>query len=190
MVARNRRASRWLSGLAEEADRFARVRVERLAAAARRQTDELAEHAGKRLAGMAAVLAAVVVAVGLLVSGLAGGLGELTGRAWVGQLLAGICTVTVVLAVLGASRAKARRREAAEALLAAQAAARAEAEEARQHEAEDVAHRLAEALGREVVDTGADMLRQHPMASMAAASAAGILAGSLLAARSNGRGSH
>ncbi len=202
MSARNGGGKAWLGGLADEADRFVRSRIERLAAAARQQTDQLAEHAGERfashlvdqisrrlaarLARAAAAVGAVVIAVGLLAVGVAGALGEVFGRAWLGHLAAGVLTLLVVLAAGAVARTQARRRSEREAAAAERAAAEQSAPKRDAADADEAASGVTGALGRAAAEAGADLLRRHPVASLAAISAAGMLAGSLLA-RSDGR---
>ena len=169
----------WLSELVESADRFVRARIDRLAAAARRQTERLAEQAGERLARhlveqisrrLAARLAWSLAGVGvlfigalLIALGVAGALGELYGRLWVGQLAAGGLALLVALVAFGIGRARARRR--------------------REEKAERADERGRPQAG---VEPDAGAARRRPIVDMGAASAIGLLAGALLT-RSNGR---
>jgi hypothetical protein len=198
--------------LAGEADRFVQSRLQRFADVARAQTDELAQHAGEnfarqlvdqvaqriasKLALASAAAGALVVGVWLVVAGLSGALGEAFGKPWAGQLVAGATTivaVAVAAAVLKARRKKRKEREEVEAALKkADAAANEDASAATQAAAgarEGVvadAKQVADVLGKQAMEAGGDLLRRHPLAGAAALSAAGILAGTLLA-RANGR---
>jgi hypothetical protein len=105
MAATNGTSRSWLGGLVDEAGRYLTERIDHLAETARQETGRLAEHAAERfarnlveqisrrlatrLAWAAATAGAMVIAVWLMAVGLAGALGELLGRAWIGQLAAG-----------------------------------------------------------------------------------------------------
>lgn len=180
----NARLTRWFRGLADDAEHFIRARIERLAAAARPQADQLIERVGARLAGVAVAIAVMIIAVWLLAVGLAGAISAALGQEWLGQLLAGGFLLLATWAGLAISRARAQRRREREASRAAQLEA-LEAE--RERDAQDAAKKaMADALSEELMDAGTDALRQHPIAGMAALGAAGVLAGSILSARSNG----
>ncbi|HTE05215.1 MAG TPA: hypothetical protein VK824_03385 [Planctomycetota bacterium] len=197
-----------LAGLADETDRFVKERFERIAVTAREKTEEFAEHAGERfarhlvdqlverlasrLAWAAAAAAALAVALWLIVAGLAGALGEAFGREWLGQLAAGAITLIIAFGSLAVVRSRKRRRaEGAKTTAALEAArvATAPSSESRDDGEEgatgDVGD-LADTLGRQALEAGAKLVRRHPVASAAAISAAGLLAGTLLA-RSNGK---
>lgn len=175
-----------LGGLADDATHFVKVRFDHVAAAARKHTDEFTERTGERLAWATGVVFAVagaaagaaLVGVWLLATGLAGGLGAVMGRLWLGQLVAGLTLLvaTVGTGIVVQSRAR-NRREFEQARRAAHEAALALD---REREARVDSQLLATALGREAVEAGADLLRRHPLASMAALSATGLLAGSLI----------
>jgi hypothetical protein len=174
--------SGWFGELAGTVDRFVRVRIDRLAATARQQTDQLTAHAGERFARSlvdqlsrrlaarlpwaVAAVAALVMAISLLAIGLAGALGEFYGRAWIGQLVAGSLMLLVALATGAIARARTRLRDEREALEAAPAA---------------------EGHGPQGdVEAGAGMPDRHPIVEVAAISAFGLLTHALLA-RTNGR---
>ncbi len=182
--------------LADKADRFVQQRLDHLATLARAKADQLAEQAGEhfarqlvdqisqrlaaRIALMTAAASALVAGIWLLVSGLSGALGELLGREWFGQLVAGAFTLLVVVVVGVVIRMRRRWRKAraeAEAKQAAEEAARANVASAAD---------VASELGLQAMQASGALLRNHPVASAAAVTAVGVLAGTLLS-RSNGR---
>ncbi len=126
MPAENGTRSGWLGGLADQAENFLRVRTDRLVAAARQETEQLAERAGERfavalveqlsrrlaarIAGAAAVVGSVVIAVWLLAVGLAGALGELMDSTWLGQIVAGALTLLAVGICISISRVQSQAR--------------------------------------------------------------------------------
>jgi len=191
-----------LNGFADEADRFVEARLERLAESAREKTDQLAEHAGERfarhfvdelmqrlaakLAWAAAAAGALVVAVCLIIVGLAGALGEVFGRPWLGQLGAGVATLLVAIVAGAIARARKRRSDEWEKTRAALEEVRAAAESESEDSEDDGDEDGAGDLGRQAVKAGTEFLRRHPVAGAVAISAAGLLASSIIA-RSNGR---
>lgn len=195
----------WLGGLADQAEGFLQARLDRLVAATQRQTDRLADSTAERFAQhlvgeltqrlaarllFAAVAAAVmVIGAGLLALGLAGALGEAFGRPWLGQLAAGAFALTAALVALAFARTRDRRRREPlqpEATPTARPVAQTAPTLAREHVAPNPNEEVFDAMSRQAVLSGTDLLRRHPLVSMAALSAAGMLAGTLLQ-RSNGR---
>jgi hypothetical protein len=125
MAATNGTSRSWLGGLVDEAGRYLTERIDHLAESARQETGRLAEHAAERfarnlveqisrrlatrLAWAAATAGAMVIAVWLMAVGLAGALGELLGRAWIGQLAAGAVLLLSTLVALSIARGRSRQ---------------------------------------------------------------------------------
>jgi hypothetical protein len=179
----------WLGGLADRTDRFVGGRVEHLAATVREKSAEIAEHSAERfarrlvelvaqrlaaeLAWAAAAVGALIIAVWLLAVGISGALGEALGRPWLGQLVAGAITLLAALATGALVRARTRRRRAEEAAIAASAAAPQPVAPA--HGEPDPDGDVADLPGQAALKAGTDLLRRHPLASLAAVSAVGLL---------------
>jgi hypothetical protein len=180
----------WLGGLADEADGFVQERIDRLAATARERSSEFAEHAAETFARhladkvaqrLATQLAWAVVAVGsliigvwLLALGAAGALGEVMGRPWLGQVVGGAILVLVALVAGANIRARARRRRADDALIPSSAVGSPEPARDDPEPAPDDTRSPSEAA----LKAGTDLLRRHPVVSLAVLSVMGLLIGS------------
>ena len=191
MPATNGEERGWFGGLADQADTFVQERIDRLAATARESSGRFAEHAAETFARhlaekiaqrLATQLAWAVVAIGslliavwLLALGLASAIGEALGRPSLGQLVAGAIMLVVAVATAAGIRARARRRRAEDARNSGSTPVPPEAATARGEP--DAASGAADSPGQQALTAGVDVLRRHPLASLAALSAVGLLIG-------------
>src|SRR5688572_26971267 len=97
-----------LHGLLDDVRDIARARAASLARAADREADRLEA----RLRRVALLSGACLAAGVLLVSGAAAGLGELAGRHWLGQLIAGAAVLVAVIVWAAVARRRNLRRSA------------------------------------------------------------------------------
>jgi hypothetical protein len=124
MPATNGARRSWLDGLVDEAGRYVTERIDHFAETARQRAGQFAEHAAERfarnlveqisrrlatrLAWAVATAGAMVIAVWLLAVGMAGALGEVLGRAWIGQLAAGAVLLLTTLVAISIARGRSR----------------------------------------------------------------------------------
>lgn len=122
----------WLARAADHARYLVRERVEEaaqhVAQIAHEELERVINKAEARLRRGAVYAGALLAGVGLIVVGIAGAVGELIGRLWLGQLIVGFAVVLVAVVWLMLARRAAKLKAEQEALQAAAAKAVTDAE--------------------------------------------------------------
>jgi len=117
----------WFGRLADHANYLVRERVESAAAhvaqAAHEELERVITKAEGRLRRGAVYAGALTAGVGLVVVGLAGAVGDLLGRPWMGQLAVGFTVVVVAVAWLAMASSAAKKKAQQEDLQKAAATA-------------------------------------------------------------------